>query len=312
VLLNRDLITVAEESIRLLSDQLKDQENRFAAGTVPRFNVLQAEVALANAQPNLIRAKNDYLISKLQLAKILGFDSGESVSAIGELRAVYRELNLARALEVARGRRPLLKAQKNSIDASKEQITVAAAGYKPRLEAGVGYEIRNSRLTTNLGYETNGWFLGVNGSWNFFDGLATKGRLDQARAQLESAKVTYADTIRQVDLEVQTAYAGVDQAKELIASQVKVVEQADETLRLARERLNAGAGTQLDVLAAQVALTQARTTQKQALSDYNVAIAEFDRAVGAETIADDTVPSLAASRSKASLRGGKPALRPRD
>ncbi len=72
---------------------------------------------------------------------------------------------------------------------------------------------------------------------------------------------------------MQKAHAGVVLAKELITSQGKVVEQADEALRLARERLAAGAGTQLEVLDAQVALTTARTTQQRALADYNIAIA---------------------------------------
>ena len=63
VLLDRAIITVQEENIRLLGSQLKDQQNRFEAGTVPRFNVLQAEVALANVQPQLIQARNDYNVA---------------------------------------------------------------------------------------------------------------------------------------------------------------------------------------------------------------------------------------------------------
>ena len=65
VLVNRALITVQEESVNLLQSQLSDQQSRYEAGTVPRFNVLQAEVALANAKPALIQARNNYLISLL-------------------------------------------------------------------------------------------------------------------------------------------------------------------------------------------------------------------------------------------------------
>ena len=68
-LLNRELITVQEESVKLLSSQLKDQQNRFEAGTVPRFNVLQAEVALANQQPVLIGARGSYYLALVQLAE---------------------------------------------------------------------------------------------------------------------------------------------------------------------------------------------------------------------------------------------------
>lgn len=308
VLLVRDLITVSEESIQLLTDQLKDQQNRFSAGTVPRFNVLQAEVALANARPDLIRARNNHLIARLQLARTLGFDANREVNVSGELRAIPADFDLARALASARQHRALLKAQKNNIASEEQQITVAAAGYKPQLSTTAGYEMTNARRSTDLGVTAGGWYLGVTGVWNIFDGFQTKGRVVQARARLASATVSLADTIQQVELEVQRAFAAVNQAKELIASQTKVVEQADEALRLAKERLSAGAGTQLDVLSAQVARTQARTTQKQALADYNVAIAEFDRATGAETIYDTTVPELGGLRTGPATRGERAPL----
>lgn len=311
-LLNRELITVAEESIQLLGDQLRDQQNRLAAGTVPRFNVLQAEVALANARPDLIRAKNNYLIARLQLAKTLSLAANSTVDVTGSLLANTRDLSLPKALATARSRRAILKAQNNAIQTEQQNITVARAGYKPRLNVDAGYELKNSRLSDNLADETHGWYVGVVGTWNIFDGFATKGRIDQSKARLASAAVTYDDLVRQVELEVQTAFANVSQAKELIASQEKVVEQADEALRLAKERLAAGAGTQLDVLSAEVARTQARTTQKQALSSYHVAIAEFDRATGSETIYDTVSVNPKVQQLKTAMRRGKAGLRPAD
>src|SRR6202040_3198618 len=74
IVVDKTLIEVQQESVHLLESQLKDQQNRFEAGTVPRFNVLQAEVALYNQLPNLITAQNNYRIAQLTLAKTLGLD----------------------------------------------------------------------------------------------------------------------------------------------------------------------------------------------------------------------------------------------
>src|SRR5438034_3954071 len=63
IIVNRELVTVNEQSVHLLESQLKDQQNRFEAGTVPRFNVLQADVALHNQLPLLITAQNKLRIS---------------------------------------------------------------------------------------------------------------------------------------------------------------------------------------------------------------------------------------------------------
>jgi outer membrane protein TolC len=83
---------------------------------------------------------------------------------------------------------------------------------------------------------------------------------------------------------VRTAYSTFIEAKEVLESQQKVQEEADEALRLARARADAGTATQLDVLDAETSLTQARSTQVQALHDYSVARARLERAIGQDMI----------------------------
>lgn len=294
VLLTRALITVQEEAVRLLGDQLNDQQNRFNAGTVPRFNVLRAEVELSNAQPDLIRAKNSSLIAQLQLAKTLGLAPGPqgqpTFHCVGEFAVTEPRLDLLTALAVAKEKRAFLKVQRQQILIGKEQIKVALAGYKPRLDANAGYELRNSFFNDQLDNVVDGWFYGVTGSWDIFDGLETAGKVRQARAQLESAKINYDDSVQKVELEVQQSFANLYAARETIRSQQKNVEQALEALRLASERFSAGAGTQLEVLDARVALTKARTSEIQARAAYNRELSEFDRVTATDTSYGETFP----------------------
>ncbi len=303
VLLTRALINVQDESIRLLSDQLKDQQNRFDAGTVPRFNVLRAEVELSNARPDLIAAKNNYLIAQLRLAKTLGLDAGPTgkptFNCVGEFQITERPLGLVNAIQLAKEKRAFLKVQRQQILIGKEQIKVALAGYKPRIDAKAGYELRNSRFSSDLDQIVDGWFYGITGTWNIFDGLETAGKVRLARAQLESSKINYDDSVQKVELEVQQSYANLQTARETIRSQQKNVEQALEALRLSTERFSAGAGTQLDVLDSRVALTKARTTEIQSRATYNKELAEFDRATGTDTVYTETFKDPLAERRAA-------------
>src|SRR5437773_9254245 len=104
IVVNRALITVNEQSVHLLESQLKDQQNRFEAGTVPRFNVLQAEVALYNQIPLLITAQNNFRIAQLQLAKTIGLDfnplRGENppLEVVGEMPYIPRNIALVDAI----------------------------------------------------------------------------------------------------------------------------------------------------------------------------------------------------------------------
>jgi outer membrane protein len=133
-----------------------------------------------------------------------------------------------------------------------------------------------------------------------WDSGTIAGQVIQQRALLEETKITYDDDIRQVELEIQQAYSNLQQNRELIQSQEKNVEQAEEALRLARARLDAGAGTQLDVLNAQVQLLTAQSTRLQALFGYNSSLAEFDRVTGTQSTYHEIFSDLAphATRSK--------------
>ena len=288
ILLDRALIGVQEESVRLLQSQLQDQQNRFEAGTVPRFNVLQAQVALSNQIPQLITAENNYRISQLQLAKTLGLDFNPKrgdqapLEAVGELLYIPREMPITQAIVVAKENRPFIKQQKALVLSNNSQVGVARSGYFPQINASAGEEFRSSPLTDNIRAARSGYIFGATGTWAIWDWGATYGRVKQARAILEESKATLDDDVRQVELEVQQAYSNLIQGRELIQSTAKNVEQATEALRLATARLDAGAGTQLEVLDARTQLTTAQSLRLQALYTYNAAVAEFDRATATE------------------------------
>lgn len=286
VLVTHALIEVSQESVELASQQLKDAQNRFNAGTVPRFNVLRAEVEVASVRPQLIRAKNDHLIAQLQLAKLLALDPPPSGSpsfrCVGDLDVSERDLDLANSIALGKARRPSLKSLRQQMLAGEEGVKEVFAGFKPQLNAvarggwaGAGRQQFIQQMES--------YFLGLQGSWAIFDSFETAGKVAQERAKLKSLALSYEDEVRQVELEIQRAFANLQQYWETIESQQKNVQQALEALRLAQERLSAGAGTQLEVLDARVALTRARTTELQARGEYVRTLAEFDRATATET-----------------------------
>jgi len=148
---------------------------------------------------------------------------------------------------------------------------------------------------------SKGWIAQVQGSMPIWDSGQIAGQVIQQRALLSEAQITYDDDVRQVELEVQTAYSNLQQNRELLKSQEKNVEQAEEALRLAKARLDAGAGVQLDVLNAQVQLLTAQSTQLQALFGYNSSLAEFDRATGAQSTYSESFASLAPRATKSKV-----------
>jgi TolC family type I secretion outer membrane protein len=286
ILLNRAQVEVREQSVKLLDEQLRDAQSRFDVGSVPRFNVLRAEVELANAKPPLIRAQNDLRLSKESLVKLLAIDSSggtnefTAINFDGKLVYEHRDWQLPTALQQALDHRPELLQAERQVGIAKATVDVASAGYKPELSVFGNYGWHDKTFSDEADATREGWTVGANVSWALFDGMLTHGKVTQARAQLQEANLDYADTRRQVELEVRQAYSDYLQTLELIEAQKKTVEEAAESLRLAEARFRAGTGTQLEVLSAQTALTDARSNEIQALHDYNVAIATLERVSG--------------------------------
>ena len=290
VLLAAQQITVHEASVKLLQRELEDQQHRLDAGTVPKFNVLRADVAVANERPLLIQARNNYRIAKNNLSNLLGYNLPRDIwediplQLTDTLDAVPYQVNLPDAIQQALAGRTELAALRKAEELQQLNIVNAKAGYKPTVQVFAGYNWVNSQFGTDVGSTFDGWNAGGQMTWNIFDGLLTHGKVIQAKALHEKSKTDLADQSRQIELQVRTAYSDFIEAKEVLDSQQTVLAEADEALREARARAEAGTGTQLDVLDAETSLTQARTTNVQALHDYATARAKLERAIGEDMV----------------------------
>jgi outer membrane protein TolC len=286
VLLAVEQISVQEASKKLLERELETARRSLEAGTVPKFNVLRAEVELANALPPLIRARNQERIARNTLAVLLGCDipadSGVDIPlrTADSLKADPFEVSVGAALNAAWVRRPEIKAAQTASQLRHEEVLQARADLLPSLAGTAGYGVQNRNFIRDLDRTLDGWTVGVQANWMLFDFGQTKAKVDMARAREERSRLEVEDVRRRIELEVRTAFSQFVESKEVLVSQTRVIEQAEEAVRLVTARAEAGSSTQLDVLSAQTALKLSRTQYSQALRDYTVAKARLERAMG--------------------------------
>lgn len=285
VLLAREQIEVQEQNVALLGEQLRTARNRFEAGAVSSFDVLRAEVEVANSQPALIRTRNAYRNAIESLRQALGYQGSEAdlvrvPDFTGDLAVVPAAFTLVEALRTAREARPELRQLRIFVEAREAGVAIARAGFLPHVALVGGYQVRKSGFSDRFSDSLDGWTLGVQSNWAIFDGRATAGRVAQARSQVAQARLEAADFALGIEVEVRRAFSSWQEASELVGAAGKSVAQAEEALRLADARYGAGSATQLDQLQARTALTQARDNQLQANYSYNVAVAQLRRAMG--------------------------------
>jgi outer membrane protein len=292
LLLNRAKVRVRQDSVRVLDEDLKGQEQSFSAGIVGKLNVQRAEVALANERPELFNAQTQLRNSYLRLGDLFGADAGPGVKATpfevsGELQYRPNHADLNDCLARADANRAVIKARQKDIQIEDQQYILDRSVSRPHVRAFSGYEVYSER-DPEVGQEFNyGYVVGINATWNIFDGFATRGRMQATRARREAAVQALAAARRGVASEVRSAFFDLEQAERVLQAETKNVQTADEALEIAKGNFGAGLGTQLDTLQAASDVTRTRTTRLSAIYLHNVALARLVHACASSAEALD-------------------------
>src|SRR5207253_5029251 len=173
-----------------------------------------------------------------------------------------------------------IKARQKDVEIENRQYLVDRSELRPHVQAFSGYEVYNERDPA-VGPEFNhGYLVGVSGSWHIFDGFATKGRMQATRARRGAAVAALEAARRSVASEVRSAFLDLEQGENVLPTETKSVQTADESLEISKTNLAAGLGTQLDILQPAAGVTRTRTTRLSAIYLHNVALARLSRACG--------------------------------
>jgi outer membrane protein len=283
LLLNRAKVRVHEQSLGVLEEELKTQEQRLTAGLVGQLNVHRAEVAVANEKTEVIDAETQVSNSYLRLGELLGRDADTktkqpTLDVKGQLQYQPVRPDLNECLVRADTTRPEIVSRQKDVEIETWQESLDRSELRPQVEVFSQYELYNER-DPQVGPEFNhGYVLGLNARWHIFDGWATKGKIQATRARREAAVQALAAARLSVASDVRGALLDLQQADRVLESETKSVQTADESLEIAKANVSAGLGTQLDTLQAAADVTRTRTSRLNGIYLHNVALAKLARA----------------------------------
>jgi outer membrane protein len=288
LLLSKRLVEVNLAALDRAEVNLRSAQGFFQVGTQPKSFVTRAEVDVANARVNVIRAQNAVSLARVALNTAMGI----AVNAPTEVKDIlaYQQFPMDRNALVAEAirNRPEFRQVKAQAEAADASVRQTFRDFFPNLFGSGTYGVTgvtgspafNSRSTNGFVDSGNEWSVGLSLSWSIFDGGNRVARYKEAKANLEAAQARVRDTELQVWQSVEQSYLNLGEAEERIGAARKAVESAEENYQLARGRFDAGVANIIELTDAQLALTQAQSTEAQALSDYRIAIANLERALG--------------------------------
>ncbi len=258
----------------------KDVKHKFEQGTSSRFDLLQSKVQVSKIVPELVKAKNAVDLIKADLKKLLKFKMEDNLQVTDRLAYLAIEIDEPEFLKTAYLNQPQMNIRALGIDIDKWAIKLAQASNRPQINAAADYTYRSDNLGKMIDGSQRNWSVGISVSVPIFDGFSSKAKVDAAKARYEQSRLQKEDTRDQVAVDIRQACLDLRQSQAIIDYTKDNIAEAKEALKISEVSYDIGEGTNLDVLDAQVSLSQVEQNLASGIYDYLMARAFLDQIMG--------------------------------
>ena len=306
VLLAEELIVLREDAIYLLKENLKDVNNLYKTGTVPKYELLQAQVRLKSQEPNLLEARNRYSIALDYFNYYLGNEKNKFRVNNDILKSSKFRKPKDKTLTAVKRLSPIALMNRPEIIQLKLKKEIAAylkniqssyyiwptftiGGYygvtkllPNSVKVNAPIDIDMSSITGDRNWQNN-WQVRIAATYRWsslipLDSSRAKERIEKIRikkTELELNKLK-----RLISISIKSNYSRLMTAYYTIKSQKENVDRAQEGLRIAKVSYKAGVIKNSELLAAQLSLTEAKTGYINAINKYYQSLAALQKEIG--------------------------------
>jgi outer membrane protein TolC len=282
-LLMRELVRANREGLDVVRANLENVRAQFKNGTAAEFDLLRAEVQVANTEPLYIAAENSLQLAKNSLKNILALPLDQEIDVQGDLtyQVIQQDVLEQRRREAIATNSAIaqLALQESLLE---KNISIERAAHYPTLDLTGSYQWQSQDNTFIFKdyLWANSLNVGLRLSFPLFDGLRASARTEGAIIDHQKIVTTRQKAEEGLRLRIQSFELRMAEAKKRIEGQEKSLGQAQKAVQIAQTRFKSGVGTQLELMDTQVAMTRAQTNYAQGIYDYLVARAEWENAVG--------------------------------
>ena len=275
------LIAVQKKGLEAATSHLETVKAEREQEIATRYDVLRAKVDVSNFEAELIKQKNEKEDALGRLFKVMGVSQQSKVQLVNKFEHNPMEVTFSEAARKAYLNRPDLYTALLKLDLQEEAVRQSYTEYLPKINAFFSerWAKPDPHDSTNIDWGSE-WQAGLRLEWALFDGLAREGNVVQKKAELEQRKLELNEKEQNALLEVRTALNSLQNADQLVETQKMNLERADRALELVTEGYKEGINTQVEVLDATAALTQARGLYYKALYKHSLARLELQHAMG--------------------------------
>ena len=277
-LLAREMVQVAEASVRSARAAEDSARSRLQAGVALESDLLSVQVHRAGQEEELLKAANAQRLAQSTLCFDLGVPLERQFVLIKQVTPLSADTtDLATLQEAALQNRPDYGQTKLALQNQELAVKGARSEFFPTISLFGSWETDDQSFASRAG---NNWLAGVNLHFNLFNGRADEAKLAESRFQQRRTLAMQEHLAQAIRLQVHKAFLDLETASQRIAVSQQAVSQAEESVRIIRNRYEAGLATVTDLLRGETALTAAKGNHLRAVFDQRVGTANLDLQVG--------------------------------
>ena len=284
VIADQELLRVAEEQVRILTEQLAISRARVRAGAAVQTDSLQVLLQLTTARVSLLRQHAAVDVDRLALGRRIGQSTPVGAQPLDTLPVPPLPFTLNDAVNMALASGPAYLRARAGERAMRAQLAVQVGSFIPSLNLTATRFAYGDAVLPNQLYRSQ-FSVGV--SFPILDQGVRVAGVVSARASVDSARAARADLERGSVQDITSAYEAYNTARATVDMQQVSVLVARENLRVSTLRYRTGAENILNLLTAQVSLTQAESDFVSARKNTRLALANLQSIIGRTLISEE-------------------------
>ena len=249
----------------------KVMDNYYKNGLIQKSEVLYMDVRVSEIESQIQTAKSNVRNASDYLYFLLNEDSQGKVLQPTEALEYQGSLN-SEEIKLNTNRKDL-QAYNKSLEAYDWLIKSSKSRFLPRLNAFGSWEMYDNKIAQ---FDANGYLVGLQLSWNVFDGLKSKSEQEKYKSELTKAQTEIQQYTKQSELELSKASRSVEDADSRITFTQKAWEQSKEAYRIRKNRYDQGLEKSADLLSAETLMCQKELEYQQAIFEHNTALAYLE------------------------------------
>jgi outer membrane protein TolC len=282
LLLSREFANLNKSIMQNTGAHLEVTKTRSQYGQASQSDVLNIKESLSRVAEVYETSLNQVDSSTAALRNLLYLDETVSIRPLDEFVYEPRDVAYTEGFLEALKLRPEIRQYAAQEKADKKAVEVVKADNRLNIYASWDYYSRSHTITTTV--NTRNWndynILGITFTWPIFDGWATKAKVEQAIIDLKETQLLKEKTVQDIALELKNAYLDLKNAIAKIKSSREQINLYKDTLSVTKDKYKTGIASSLDLNDAALGYEVSLFNQKQAIYDYLIAQASFNKATG--------------------------------